>query len=373
MKKSIAAFGMAACCCAVSAQSSIILFGTVDAGVGHVSSSGSGSATGLITGGLSPSRLGFRGEEDLGSGFKAGFWLEGEIQADTGGNASGFNFQRRSTLSLSGGFGEIRVGRDYTPAYLNMVAFDSYNQRGIGIIEYYGYGMPAAQGGGFTSGGVAFGYFRNSNSVGYFLPANLGGIYGSVQYAFGERGSDTVTTGTDSHRQGNSLGARIGYASGPLDVSVAYTRFSDVSRAATYVDDYSVANAGISWNFGFVKAMAFAQQEKMDGRSALPDFKLNTYGIGASAPVGLGVIRASLSHYDNKTASVQNVRATKYALGYIHHLSRRTALYADVARVSNQQGATFQVGGYGGSIAGVKAPAAGGNSTGYAVGIRHAF
>jgi hypothetical protein len=72
-----------------------------------------GSHYGLGTSGATTSRLGLRGTEDLGGGLKAGFWLEGEIFGDDG-NASGFNFKRRSTVSLSGNFGEVRLGRDLT-------------------------------------------------------------------------------------------------------------------------------------------------------------------------------------------------------------------------------------------------------------------
>ena len=85
------------------------------------------------------------------------------------------------------------------------------------------------------------------------------------------------------------------------------------------------------------------------------------------------MLRASLSKYDNKTAVAQNAGATKFGVGYVYSLSKRTALYGDVARVNNRNAGTFQVGGYGGSIGGVVAPTAGGNSTGFAVGMRHSF
>ncbi|MFX8262517.1 porin, partial [Acinetobacter baumannii] len=77
------------------------------------------------------SRLGFRGVEDLGGGLKAGFHLEGEIFGDDG-NASGFNFKRRSTVSLAGGFGEVRLGRDLTPGYSKFISYDLFGQVGIG-------------------------------------------------------------------------------------------------------------------------------------------------------------------------------------------------------------------------------------------------
>jgi len=98
------------------AQSSVTLFGVVDASVVRMSSN-TNSVTGLSSGGQSSSRLGFRGVEDLGGGLKAGFWLEGGLNTDNG-TAAGFRFDRRSTVSIAGGFGEVRLGRDKSPAYL---------------------------------------------------------------------------------------------------------------------------------------------------------------------------------------------------------------------------------------------------------------
>ncbi|KAF1047501.1 porin [Xylophilus sp.] len=348
------------------AQSPVAIFGVVDAGAGRISTTGTGHASGLLTGGNGTSRLGFRGSEDLGSGYSAGFHLEGELQTDTG-NANGLNFMRRSTVSLSGPMGEIRMGRDFAPSYLSMSLYDVYGQRGFGFVENYG---PTA--GVMTSGGSTFSYIRTSNSVAYFLPA--GALNGTVQYAFGERNSQTATTAANSSKQGNYMGGRLGYASGRLDVGASYGVFHDVSWAAAYVADYTVANVGGSYNFGVVKLLVLVQSESMSGRAGQAGFRFNTYSLGASMPVGGGVVRANCSRYDNKTAGQSDRDARKFALGYIYHLSRRTALYADVARVSNSGAAAFGIGNIGGSISGAAAvPVAGGRATGYAAGLRHIF
>jgi predicted porin len=67
-----------------------------------------------------------------------------------------------------------------------------------------------------------------------------------------------------------------------------------------------------------------------------------------------------------------NPKANKLALGYVHNLSKRTALYATIARVSNKNGAALSVGNqpYANNAANVFTPK---NSTGYDFGIRHAF
>src|SRR5205085_4846578 len=126
-----------------SAQSSVALFGIVDAAARHVSNRGpaGGSVTRLHNSGESSSRLGFRGTEDLGGGMSGSFWLEAGLNNDDGtgqtlstnnqfaapasfaagggeagrnaraSNGTGLVFNRRATVSLAGGLGEIRLGR----------------------------------------------------------------------------------------------------------------------------------------------------------------------------------------------------------------------------------------------------------------------
>ena len=142
MKKSLIALAVVAASGAAMAQSSVTLYGVADAGIGKIKYGSGGTTPGndasnkvefqsgsLMTNGNS--RIGVRGVEDLGGGLKAGFWLEGEIFGDDG-NASGFNFKRRSTVSLAGGFGEVRLGRDLTPGYSKFISYDLFGQTGIG-------------------------------------------------------------------------------------------------------------------------------------------------------------------------------------------------------------------------------------------------
>jgi predicted porin len=380
MKKSLIALAVLAASGAAMAQSSVTLFGIIDAGVGYVKADGAGHTTGLINGGNSTSRLGFRGTEDLGGGLAASFWLEGALNNDVGGGATqttGFDFQRRSTVSLSGNFGEVRLGRDFAPTYLSLIAFDPFGQRGFGQIETLGSGTVT------NPSGTAAGYVRNNNSVAYFLPATLGGFYGNVQYAFGERNSNQTATrnvagfsttalAATTNKSNNYLGGRIGYANGPLDVAGSYGQYADVVRTAapgSYAQDYKLGNIGASYDFGVVKPMVLIQSEKQAGLGTVGDFKLNTYAIGATAPLGAGVLRAQVSRYDLKNSSND---ANKFAIGYVYNLSKRTAVYADVARISNKGAAQYTFGGLGGSLAaGTVNP--GGNVTGVAVGVKHSF
>ena len=110
------------------AQSSVTVFGLVDLNVRYVKNDQATWQLGQD--GMAGSRIGFRGVEDMGGGLKASFWLEGQLGPDTGsGNNSfgnggqAFAFLRRSTLSLSNRWGELRLGRDYTPPFWNIGVF----------------------------------------------------------------------------------------------------------------------------------------------------------------------------------------------------------------------------------------------------------
>ncbi len=381
MKKSLIALAVLGASAAAMAQSSVTLFGIVDAGVARTSATGAGHRTGLISGGAGTSRLGFRGVEDLGGGLRAGFWIEGQLNNDVGGGATqttGFDFMRRSTISLSGRFGEVRIGRDFTPTYLNMIGFEPWGGRGIASIGTLGQ----------STGGVNS-YARNSNSVTYFLPAGLGGIYGAVQYMFGEQASNraaiadaagisTSAANAITSKTGNYLGGRIGYATGPFNVAGGYAQYSDAVRttgiaaAPFYAANYKIANIGASWDFGFIKPMIFVGSDKIDGRAAAPNYKFNTYAISATAPVGTGLVKAQFVRYDNKTQGASANDASQFGIGYVYTLSKRTSIYADAARMSNKGNAVYTLSNNSSSLVS-PVPTAGGNATGFAVGIKHAF
>ncbi|MBB3638706.1 porin [Variovorax atrisoli] len=420
MKKSLVALAALAVAGVASAQSSVTLFGVVDASVsGYSNTARDNRATvfpnafgipvylnqgsvktsrrELANSAYNSSRLGFRGTEDLGGGLAASFWLEAPISNDDGSQGVA-TFARRSTVSLSGGFGEIRLGRDYTPTFWNDTVFDAFGTNGVGTnlistanTGFGGFGTPAASVGSFANVGSS-NYVRASNTIGYFLPPNLGGFYGQFQYGMAEKtkySSGIYTPDVaNSQRQGRYIGGRFGYANGPLDVALAYgsSTVGDNYYAGT-TTKVNTLNLGASYDFGPVKLFGELSKAKnkidyevtplLGGR---PDIDLTGYLLGVTVPVGAGLIRASWSHvkYDTnqpfKPFAVNNSdpKANKIALGYVHNLSKRTALYATIARVSNKNGAGLTVGGpaFYNNAAGAFTPK---SSTGYDFGIRHAF
>ena len=348
MKKSLIALAVLAASGAAMAQSSVTLFGVVDATYAY----GNGSVANrsqLTNSGYNSSRLGFRGVEDLGGGMSASFWLEAGVNNDngTGGvtntnnqaatsTGGGLTFNRRSTVSLNGGFGEVRLGRDYTPQFWNLTVFDPFGTNGVGTTQT----LNSSLGGPTT--------LRASNAIGYFLPGNLGGFYGQAQYYMGENLSNAA-----NKKDGNGLALRVGFANGPINVALA------VSETKFLSGDIQSINVGGQYDLGVAKIMAHYSQDEVDGGADGKGFL-----VGGLIPMGAGEIRVAYSTYEVNTAG-PDPRSNKIALGYVHNLSKRTALYTTVARVGNKNGAASALNG--------AVTAAGRNSTGYDIGIRHSF
>jgi predicted porin len=338
---------------AASAQSAVTLFGVLDTSIAHIRT-GNASNTGLSSGGLASSRLGFRGVEDLGGGLSAGFWLEGSLGVDTG-TSSGFSFDRRSTVSLTDKrFGELRFGRDKTPAYLNIETFDPFADIGVG-----GYGASNMVGGASSATGTPEGSApkRASNGIHYLLPATLGGFYGQFHYAFGEQAS-----GVSNDRLRDSAALRVGYKSGPVNVGLGHAQIRGGTTDAGV--DYRSTSVGASYDFGIVEPMVLFASERGNGR------RVDLIGLGFTAPLGRGEIRASLGRFQRK--DTDDADSTRLALGYGYDLSKRTQLYATVARVRNEGGASR---GLAVSSSALTSPAiaAGRDVTGYEFGVRHSF
>ncbi|HEY4068599.1 MAG TPA: porin [Burkholderiaceae bacterium] len=352
MKKSLLALAVLGAFAGVaSAQSSVTLFGVVDQSVNYQKTDGRRIIT-LDSNQLSSNRIGFKGFEDLGSGLQAGFWLEAGMNNDVG-TAGGSNglvtnapgganpapnafFNRRSTVSLISKFGEVRIGRDYTPTFWNMVLYDVYGANGIGE--------------GFNLANLALGTgaastVRANNSVAYWLPAVAGGFYGRAMVA----GSEGVSGQ-------KYYGGSLNWAGAGLDVGAGVSSTKIISRP-----DLKDWNIGASYDFGVAKIYGFYNVSKFDPA------QLKTYELSVGVPLGASVINASYTgaKYSGNTTGTMIGKADQYSLQYIYNLSKRTALYGTVAHLGNKNGATFGFGDI--------AVAASKSVTGANVGIRHSF
>ena len=345
--KHIVALSLAGVAAGASAQSSVTLFGIVDVNTRYVNNSNLPSNLTMNNSGLASGRFGFRGVEDLGGGLKAGFWLESDVNADTGTfSSTGKFFQRRSTISLMGNFGEVRLGRDFSPASINATKFDPFN-----VIGLAGSNVTSRLPGTIAS------YYRYDNAIQYFSP-KFAGFQAEAMYAMDE---DPLT------KVGRHMAGRLAYDNGPLSLSLSYGA-TDVTTAGAKLKQYGAA---ASYNFGVATLMGYFQRD---------DLPFGTYGsraagsedrwqVGVTVPVGKDYIRASYVRTDSRKGPVgyNQSDANKYAIGYVHNMSTRTAVYGTIARITNKGGANFSL------VGGASGLAGGGSSTGAEVGIRHSF
>ena len=337
---------------AASAQSSVSLSGIADAAARSVSNEGRGSVKSLVSGANSTSRLVVRGTEDLGGGLSASFWLEHGIALDTGNPTGGF-WDRRSTVSLtSKTLGELRLGRDFVPSYVGWSRFDVFSYVGVAGSNN---GVTATPLGPIRSafGSTANTTVRSSNAVQAWLPAGLGGFEGQVMVAAAEG-----ATGADN----KVLGARLGWAGGPVSVSLGYTVTDNGSTASGQFKDTALggsyrvgtARVNLAWR-RFAQASAEQTKLLLSGVMSfgLHDLKASVLRIDMDGRVGATAIGAN--------------DAQQLGLGYVYNLSKRSALYATYSRIDNDGAATFVVPG------GLTGLAGGGTSTGYEFGVRHSF
>jgi predicted porin len=341
---------------AAQAQSGVTVSGIADAAARTVRNEGRGSVQSLISGGNSTSRLIIRGVEDMGDGLWAGFHLEHGIALDSGTPASSTLFwDRRSTVSLGHRrLGELRAGRDNTPSYNGWGRFDPFAYVGVaGSTNLVSSGPQGPIRSAFGTGPNTL--VRASNSLQWLLPAGWGGVEGGVMVAAREGGTSAAT-------QHKVVGARLGFASKGLDLSAALTHTeSDLTTAGRFKD----AVVGAGYDFGVARVSAALR------RFTYADARQTNLLVGLRVPVGRGEVKASWQRANLAgrvgTVAIDANDPTQWGLGYVHHLSKRSALYGTYSQIRNKGATTLAVPG------GATGLQAGRGSRGLEFGVRHSF
>jgi predicted porin len=352
----LAACAVCACATSAAAQSSVSVSGIVDLAGRVVSNEGVGSIKSLVSGSNATSRLIFSGREDLGGGLSAGFHLEHGLLADVGAQAAVDKFwDRRSTVSLaSNSLGEVRLGRDFVPSYTVWTRHDPFSYVGVArsanLVSATPVGPIRAAFGTNPNTTV-----RSDNAGQFLLPGNLGGIEGGLMAAAGEGGD--VASG-----RAKVLGIRLGYVAKSFSVSAATTT-SENSLTTTGRFKDSVLGGHV--DVANVKLSAAWRQFKLDqARQAL--LLLGAVAVWGPHEVKASWVKADLSGRVGAT-TIDGNDATQWGIGYVYNLSKRTAVYATAAQVSNDAAARYVI------SDGPAGMAGGGTSRGVEAGIRHRF
>jgi predicted porin len=316
----------------VAAGATVTLYGTIDAGVWGQSKAttdtgttpntvgpvNAGSVKRFHSGGISPSKWGLTGSKELKGGAKAIFTLEEHITAGTGAtDAFGYSgFARQTFVGLTGDFGTVLLGEQFTPAIL---AFAATDPRGLRE------SMSGLQPWMFTtnfvnSTGTTVVSAFSHNSISY--SKTVGGVNLAALYALGGRTSNPLT-GNSSGGSGLSMGAT--YAGQPLTLSAGYQRDNDAngdkgSVKASVGAGYSIGPFGIKANYLNAKTYAV-------GGAPMGNYKV--FGVGADWKA-TDQHNINVSYYSGKNDNVANNKGNSLVLSDEYAYDAGTTLYAQL-------------------------------------------
>jgi len=399
MKKTLIALAALAATSAF-AQSSVTMYGNIDVGYGdnkttNLNGTVATKSSGVMDGSYAGSRFGFRGTEDLGGGLKANFVIEQGFaptaadgfnkrtgsafhQVDSAGTYSTGN-NRQSFVGVSGGFGEIRAGYQYTNSY-DLVAFN-----GLSRAEF--------QGGNFqngTSGISSMSAHANgtrANAITYISPT-MGGLTIKAQVGQGtgrKEMSNNSAAGVNGYNANNNAYTSLmaAYAQGPVFLAAAYSKSAQKVDNATAGDTLDIFGAllasqpshatnttaraqtamtyGGSYDLGMAKlSFTMAKVEGAPASSTVEEVrKSRQYSV--IVPVGAAELVASTGGIKRNTGATINNDFTGTFYGVNYNLSKRTVAYVYTGTEKDKMVTT------------VSATSANYKDTKSVVGLRHSF
>ncbi len=430
MKTKLLVALVAACCAmpALAQQSNVTIYGIVDAGLNFSNNGGSDPKTKLVSGIAEGSRLGFKGMEDIGGGYKAIFQLEARVEVDTGKNSTGnlssnigygltrgmealpasilttlrsatnpatvVNtnngiFDRTAMVGLITPVGAVLLGRQYTPGYEVFAAADTFE---TGTAGSWGW-VTGGLGGLLTTGST----IRSDKAIQYRIQTP-NGFGGALMYGFdksGYIGLDKRFWAFNATYKANGWDVGIGHNHGTDQVG------NSGLITTTVGGSFSTGSNPGDWKF-------FAGYQKMENKNSvlIPVFigqwdagiapqlaplgaakagalrnifvtnlqrnfllDADSYSVGFHYRLASGRIMAAISHQNDKT--VFDSGATLYAIGYDHFLSKRTDIYTVFGMTKNKNFGQYAPGAA--STAGGFTANPGDNGRALQIGIRHKF
>jgi predicted porin len=315
MKKSLLALAvLGAFAGAASAQSSVTIYGLVDLAI---TKGNGGTAPNVAANGLSEayimkqsssSRLGFRGNEDMGGGLSAQFQLEQRFTPDDGVESTPLYGGRSFVQFTHSAAGSIYMGREYGPEFWPAVKTDPFGWDGVAQISSMQYA-------GYSTALNGASSVRTSNTAGYR------GKFGPVSAQL------AVSLSEGSATAGRVVGGNVEYAGGPIYVGVGFSNTTDGTN-----DGHRLVNIGGAYDLGMVRPILYYGQSKVGpaGNVTGKDFM-----VALTAPIGPGKLKAAWSRLDPNDV-VNNDRITKIGLGYDYSLSKRSNVYVDYGRGTSQ-------------------------------------
>ena len=338
---------------AAHAQSNVTLYGITDASILYTSRTfnlATGASEGhqfsLQSAGENASRFGLRGTEDLGGGLATIFDLESGIDISNGGfgNSNGEFFGRQAWVGVTGGFGTLTAGLQYSPFLLSVDTNDprDFKQFGSGLVSY-------------VDNVIVTGLF-NPNSIMYTSP-EIAGIQGRAMYAFGGSPGD--------FKAGQQYSAGLVFHYGGLLLTAAMYSGNPGGSAAAIPNPSTIAfsgrNIGATYYFERLTVKAAYTLYKVAGSF---DNRVISGGLAYKLTPFLSIDGGAWYTRDGNDSNNHSILGS---LGVEYSLSRRTTLYSQVAYVNNHGGMNTGLA-INGALFGVP-----GSQFAADLGIRHSF
>jgi predicted porin len=344
---------------AANAQSNVQVYGIVDSGVAYLTNVNAAGDSMYKMPSLTssfPSRVGFRGTEDLGNGLQAFFVLENGLAMDTGTQQQGGRlFGRQANVGLKGAWGSITLGRQLNMTYISALKTDVLGPHlfAIGSIDPY---LPNA---------------RSDNAIGYM--GNFSGFVVGATWSFGRDASAAggpAATNCAGEVAGNAKACRqytalLGYETKEWGLNTSYDRMYGNTGAAGGLTSSNNTDVRTTVNGYFMigPTKIGGGVVDRDTRAATGRVESDLYYLGVSHPIGQYTIDAQVARRDTRNSS-SDVNMLVARLTY--SLSKRTAVYTAAGRMANK-GASAVALDAGGTVG------AGLGQNGVMAGLRHTF
>jgi predicted porin len=347
---------------AAPAMANVTIYGAFDVGVQYKGNRGS------IASGLNGHNgLGFKMSEDLGNGLTISGDAFFQFALDAGGNGAGLGSNASPTNGSAGGFNTLYSYLALSGDFGTVIAGRAGGARAGFIKQYDPFGGFGA-GSALQAQSSALGNADYADNVlAWVTPEIVPGLKGLFAYTSNLVGQDYATDAARKAGPGTPLYAVAAlYNQGPVSLTAAYENLTLYGGGG----HRDVITGGGSYDFGVAKVMGLYQH--IEGAQ-------NGYQIGATAPLSSAATLKASYVRNRNSLGAGNGTCSKGAVGVNYDLSKRTRLYADVARQLEDAGCIYEIGSNGGTYSsasntaldnGLDVPT---QSWAGNIGIRHSF
>jgi predicted porin len=339
---------LAALSISASAQSNVQVYGLIDAGYASTTSSrtsGADTRSGAVNSVLIPSRLGFKGTEQISDDLAANFVLEYNLFNTTN---DGLTAAREQSIGLaSKSVGGLKIGRMSTLGRDAIEKYDALSGSPFSPIATF-------------KGTSIFSTSRTNNTFQYSAPTLVQGLTVKAAYA-NDTGLGSVAYGAGTPQE-NMYQIGADYTKGPVSVAYVYHGFKDLGR----VDGANNNENFVGVKYKVSNMVTLHGTYQTDAQGSVRDAE--TAGVGAVFTLGQYGVATNYAIRNDKTAA--NADSSGFGVQGTYSLSKRTMVYAGYTQVSNKNGATFAAMG---PIYGVATLGADAKSSGYGAGLVHRF